>query len=1767
MFLTHALRAIFRAAVVTGDSLWKYVTLLLSGTPPAVTFISDASTNGNVLTLNGDTRPSNFNPYTPGYYSNYFDTNGSYLTAPANAAFTLGTNNHTIECWYYAAGSQLTYSVLWAYASGSTNQATNSYYLTLGSGGAALLLGSGGAWGVNIGFTAPTLNAWHHIAAVRNGNVFTIYIDGVSVGSGTYAANITSQASFPFEIGGQITGTGNLGSTAFLGYVSNFKFTNGTAVYTANFTPPTAPLTAITNTSLLTCQSNRLIDNSLNNFAITKAGNTTVSGFTPFTPPTSVNVNTLYSTYFDGTGDYLSLPSNAAFAFGTGAYTMEGWIYINAAPTYISTMFDAGGATNAISLGVAASGAVQIGKYGIGNVVISTAGDVVSNQWVHVAAVRTSTATNDTKLYVNGILKATGTDANNWTVTTSPTVGGIALAGYQTNGYLSNLRIVKGTAVYTANFTPPTAPLTAITNTSLLTCQDATIKDNSTNAFAITSNGQAQPVAQSPFTQTTTAVNTTYLGSGYFDGTGDYLTGPTSNAGLLMGTGDFTIEYWVYKTTSIAVATVVSFGGSGGNLRLFIDNATPTIWDGATSLGAGNAINLNSWNHIVAQRSGTTLRFYTNGISSATITNSSNFNAGTLGIGGGDANVITGYIADVRIVKGRALYTANFAPPAQPLTAVTNTRLLTLQTDQPVANKQFIDNSTNNFPITQFGNTTQGTFSPYGSNWSNYFDGTGDYLTAPVNAAIQLGSNNFTFEFWLYIPTLPSVRNQIFYWNGNGSGYNALGIYTTATNKIGINFSETGSSWRVEDITGVGALTAGTWQHIAVVRNGQNIQIYQNGTAQGSAYTTTTAGTSLMTTYTMNHIGMYGTGSHPLTGYVSNFRLVNGTALYTTTFTPSTTPLTAIANTSLLTCQDNRLIDNSPNAFTITKAGDVSVQEFSPFGNVTQTPQTYSGFFDGTGDYLTSPTGNATLNTAMDILGGDYTVEFWMYKTLNTNQCVLTNFTASGVNGWEIRSREDGAVEVDHWVSNSSTGRASTFFNYSINTWVHIAVVKLSGNYYFYINGTEVGIFQGGTRAAPANGGAGTGLGIGTYIQNLSYPSHFTGYLSNLRVVKGTAVYTANFTPSTTPLTAISGTSLLVCQSPTFIDNSANAFPLTSFGNVTPRAFNPFGFTDTTGQSYTPALFGGSAYFDGTGDYLATPATGQFVATGDFTIQFSFYLTSLAATNHLIGNYTAAVATDWLIEVISTGAMQVFLDGSTQRLGHSGITTGQWYHVSITRSGTTVTGRINGVPMSTTSTYTMSGTFGTATKAIYMGMRGGSTNPLFGYLSDISLINGTAVYKSNFVPPLAPLTATAGTSLLLNMDKGGVADSSRSVDLETVGDAKIRDETPYAGSYYSNYFDGTGDYFNISGAPASLNLGSGSFTAEFWINPTSISADHTILSLCDTGSLGYAAVRIDLTSPNSVRWLMGDGGSWPVNQIVGTVVIGAWTHLAICRSGTSVYFFINGIQVGTTTTNSTTLASGGTTHIGLNSYGFHYAGYISNLRVLKGTALYTANFTPSITPLTAVANTSLLTCQSKSFVDNSASPLTLTRNGDVAVRSQNPFQKNTYSSMFFDGTGDYLTLPSNPAYVLNANSDFTIEFWCYPTVLNSANMVLGSNNGANSDYFSINPGSIGLGISTNATGNFPGWNFTFSTNTWRYITLTRTSGLLKCYVDGNVLTLSTGSASETRQYFQSNVAFLVGIYGATNPLPFTGYIADLRITKSARYTANFTPPTAPLPTA
>jgi hypothetical protein len=663
-------------------------------------------------------------------------------------------------------------------------------------------------------------------------------------------------------------------------------------------------------------QNNTFLDSGTANggvgFTITRNGNTTQGTFTPFS-------QTGWSNFCATAGtDYLNLGSNANFSFGTGAYTIEFFVYrtANGSTDSVFASIEASGTGWYVSTNLNAG--VALNLRGSGAVLSTNSYQIPLNTWTHVVVTRASTSANQTRIFINGVLAIAGTDANNWSATGSLLLMNTGVGGYNAAGYLSNVRLIKGsiptayqtssTTAGTSVFTSPTTALTTSSqgatsgNISLLTCQDNRFIDNSATAATITLTGTPSVQAFSPFAPTAAYDSAVVGGSGYFDGTGDYLSVP-DNAAFTMGAGDFCLEAWVYVTAASGAQAIYGTSNSAGSqssmsFLLYAQNSSgfPAIGVGyagtmyyATS---SEALTKNQWNHIAGVRNGATVSIYVNGVSRGTlnmaalaITDSTEI----VGIGrNGNYNgeYLTGYIASARIIKGSPVYTANFTPPTAPLTAITNTQLLTNFT-----NAGIFDAAAKN-DLETVGNAQVSTTQAKFGTTSMYFDGTGDYLTLPVSKSFEFGSANWTIEFWLYVPSLPSTRKELLYLNANSSGYAAVALHICTNNKLGLSFSESGGSWKADDTTGVGsALTAATWQYVAVTRSGQNIQIYLDGTAQGAAYTTTAATTSLMTTYTLNQIATYNTSSFQLNGYMDELRITIGQARTVTSVPTAAFPI------------------------------------------------------------------------------------------------------------------------------------------------------------------------------------------------------------------------------------------------------------------------------------------------------------------------------------------------------------------------------------------------------------------------------------------------------------------------------------------------------------------------------------------------------------------------------------------------------------------------------------------------------------------------------------------------------------------------------------------------------------------------------------------------------------------------------------------------------------------------------------------------------------
>ena len=294
--------------------------------------------------------------------------------------------------------------------------------------------------------TSFVTNTWNHYAVTRIGNTFNLYRNGVSVSTRTSSGTIDLNQGGSTVIG--VTGWSKVSTDFWNGYISNLRVVKGTAVYTANFTPPTAPLTAITNTSLFLSGTNAgIYDNAIKNDLET-VGNAQVS--------TAVTKYGTGSMKFDGTGDSLVIANNPNVNFGTGDFTIEFWVYRNSAsvlyPAFITkgSYQSSAGQWQVVIVNSTGEVFYQYGTSGT-NVAIGT---LTSATWKHFAITRVGTVL---RTFNNGVLQTTTTVSNDFTNTPNIIIGNTldGLSSY--NGYIDDLRVTKGVARYTANFTPPTA--------------------------------------------------------------------------------------------------------------------------------------------------------------------------------------------------------------------------------------------------------------------------------------------------------------------------------------------------------------------------------------------------------------------------------------------------------------------------------------------------------------------------------------------------------------------------------------------------------------------------------------------------------------------------------------------------------------------------------------------------------------------------------------------------------------------------------------------------------------------------------------------------------------------------------------------------------------------------------------------------------------------------------------------------------------------------------------------------------------------------------------------------------------------------------------------------------------------------------------------------------------------------------------------------------------------------------------------------------------
>ena len=641
------------------------------------------------------------------------------------------------------------------------------------------------------------------------------------------------------------------------------------------------------------------------------------------------------------------------------------------------------------------------------------------------------------------------------------------------------------------------------------------------------------------------------------------------------------------------------------------------------------------------------------------------------------------------------------------------------------------------------------------------------------------------------------------------------------------------------------------------------------------------------------------------------------------TVTTSTGEGVLFANNVLLIHADgtnnqnnHTFLDSSNNNFTITRNGNATQGTFSPFSQTG-----WSAFFDGTGDYLTYNAGS----TLSSIGSGPLTIEAWVYYTGNH----------SGFHDIFITSSSMGML-LDagklRFYGFSATAAATNLVQ---NTWVHVAVVRQSSNVFGFIGGTKV--LDTTTNISFAGS---TGY-IGSWTSgNENWP----GYISNLRV-SNSARYTANFTPSTTQFTSDANTALLTLQSNRFIDNSNNNFTITRNGDTSIQAWSPFAPT----APYSTANVGGSGYFDGTGDYLQATSgvSTQFDTGSAFTVECWVYQLSYASDGNIFGvggstadwNATTGIYINWYTYSGNLYWQTSLGNGQAVSLITATLPgINQWHHFAVGFNGTTTRMWINGTSVGTS---TQGYTRPSGTNRWQVGSTGAGASILNGYISGLRYVKGTDVYgvgNSSITVPTAPPTNIANTALLLNSTNAGIFDQTAKNILETVGDAKVS-TAQYKYGTGSIELDGTGDYLSIA-ASKNFAFGTGDFTIEFWMRSTD--GNGNIIGLVTNASGNWNLVL----ASSLMYWQSQYATTNLLNRSATAILDGAWHHVAFTRASGSNRMFFDGVLQGAAVSDSTNYTAPNAMQVGSSGVYGDLAAHIDDLRITKGYARYTSNFTP-----------------------------------------------------------------------------------------------------------------------------------------------------------------------------------------------------------------------------
>ena len=648
-------------------------------------------------------------------------------------------------------------------------------------------------------------------------------------------------------------------------------------------------------------------------------------------------------------------------------------------------------------------------------------------------------------------------------------------------------------------------------------------------------------------------------------------------------------------------------------------------------------------------------------------------------------------------------------------------------------NGDLIDKTGKNW--TALGNAATTGTAKYGSN-ALTLDGNGDYISAADSADWTLGVDNWTIEIWVYPTAVGQSNNSLICEQATDATNYSPFIIVQASGSYDVifNISRSGSSWAVNGANGaaMGTMNANAWNHIALVRDGSTVRPFVNG-VQGTTYDI--GGNSIFDAAKPMLVGGGNYASTYFTGRLDDFRFTKNVARYTADFTPTTAAFPDKYDNNTDAYWSYVTFASHCNSI----ARDITGKSLTAYGNaaVSTTQNKYGATawaFDGTGDYIT-----VNMGTDFSFGSGDFTIEFFFRKNATGRMCLFSPGTdnPSHYDGLILDTSTVGTDKLGLYVSSNGTGwdlvhadsggagiGATTI---AANTWYHVAVVRSGTTFKVYLDGTaditatgvSGAIFDGS--AQPLNFGRSTYTG-GTFYLN--------GYIDDIRITKGYARYTANFTAPTDAFPNPSST-----NDPYW---SAVKF-LSSFETLVDEKGHTITAGGNAAVSATQAKFGTkSLASDGTGDYIYLDGSSDYAfGTGDFTME-CFIRRSATGTRHDIADFRpTSTQGQYPLWYVNSGDKVIF-EGNTGVVHITGTTTiaaNTWYHVALSRNAGVTRMFIDGIQEGSSYTDSNSWICGASRPAIASSGYTLGSECFNGYIDEFRITKGISRYSANFTAP------------------------------------------------------------------------------------------------------------------------------------------------------------------------------------------------------------------------------------------------------------------------------------------------------------------------------------------------------------------------------------------------------------------------------------------------